>query len=551
MSNQQTIQDIGRERFDLVVIGSGINGVAIARDAAMRGLRVAVFDKGDIGGGTTSWSSRLIHGGLRYLEYHEFGLVRESLRERERLLRNAPHLVQPMPMLVPIFAGAKRGPAMIRAGMTLYDALSFDKSLPRHRTLSAHEALHEMPGLRAGDLRGAARFYDAQAPYAERLAVENAISANAHGAVIRTYSRVERLLTEGAVVCGVAVTDLDDGTEAEIAAKVVVNVTGPWADELLGASQEDGNRDRLIGGTKGSHLVVPPFPGAPPETIYFETKRDGRAVFIIPWTGRYLIGSTDLRHDGDLDDVRISDDEIDYLLAETNELIPVANLARDDILFTYSGVRPLPYVQDGATGAITRRHLIRNHAPQYRGLLTVVGGKLTTHRSLAEEVVDRVVDQLGRSLSCQTARLPLPGAAGIALDAFGRHVEETSGLSPVVSRRLVSLYGVRTTDLLAIVAETPELGTPFDAETGAIAAEIVFAMRHEFARTLGDLLMRRTMVGLNDRLGVGADLAAAEIARRYLGWSEERAEHEVAAYRASLARFQLSASIDRGVERVA
>lgn len=538
MGTRAIDRDIEQERFDLLVIGAGINGVAIARDAAMRGLRVLVLDKGDVGGGTTSWSTRLIHGGLRYLEHVELGLVRESLRERERLLRNAPHLVKPIPFTLPIYADARRGSPTIRAGMVLYDVLSFDKSLPRHRMLSRAATLRDMPGLRADGLRGAARYYDAQAPFAERLAVENALSAIAHGARVVTYARVDRLLTEGAVVRGAEFTDLVSDSTVRARAKVAVNVAGPWADEVLAGSPQDRRPGRLIGGTKGSHLVVPPFPGAPREAVYYEAKRDGRAIFVIPWNDRYLIGSTDIRYEGDLDDIRTDDGEIDYLLAETNALLPEARLTPDDVLYTYCGVRPLPYVAAGAEGAITRRHIIHNHAPQLRGLLSIVGGKLTTHRSLAEEVVDEVCAQLGLHRECHTARLPLPGTAGIALDVFAGSFAASSGLPAHVAARLVSIYGARALDVLAVAGPDADLRDPFDPDTGAIGAEVVFAVRNEQANTLTDVLMRRTMVGLGPRMGVGADRAAATIGRKHLGWDEARAEREVADYRSFLERFR-------------
>ena len=531
-------RDIERERFDLLVIGAGINGVAIARDAAMRGLRTLVLDKGDIGGGTTSWSTRLIHGGLRYLEHVEFGLVRESLRERERLLRNAPHLVKPLPLIVPIYADARRGTPTIRAGMLLYDVLSFDKSLDRHRMLSRRTTLQEIPSLRADGLRGAARFFDAQSTFAERLAMENALSAQEHGATIVTYARVDRLLTEGAVVRGVEFTDLLSGATVQAQARVVVNVAGPWVDRVLSGAPEERRPPRLIGGTKGSHLVVAPFPGAPREAVYYEARRDGRAIFVIPWNDLYLIGSTDIRYEGDLDEVRTDDREIDYLLAETNALLPGAALTPDDILYAYCGVRPLPYVPNGAEGAITRKHIIHNHAPRLRGLLSIVGGKLTTHRSLAEEAVDEVCDQLGREAECRTALLPLPGAAGIALDAYAQHFAATSSLPANSAMRLVALYGARASAVLDLASRAPDLREPFDPETGALGAEIVFAVRHELALTLTDILMRRTMVGLGQRMGIGADRAAAAIARRHLGWDDARAEREVAEYRVYLERFR-------------
>jgi glycerol-3-phosphate dehydrogenase len=547
VADRRIPDDIERERFDLLVIGAGINGVAIARDAAMRGLRVLVLDKSDVGGGTTSWSTRLIHGGLRYLEHAELGLVRESLRERERLIRNAPHLVQPIPLILPIYESARRGPATIRAGMVLYDILSFDKSLPRHQMLSRNDALRQVPSLRANGLRGGARFYDAQTPFAERLAVENAVSALAHGATIITYARVDRLLTEGAVVRGIECTDLNSGSTIAMQARVVANVAGPWVDGILAGAPQDRRPPRLIGGTKGSHLVVPPFPGAPNEAIYYEARRDGRAIFVIPWNDLYLIGTTDIHYPGDPDAVRTDDDEIDYLLAETNTLLPRTNLTEEDILYAYCGVRPLPFVPDGTEGAITRKHLIYNHAPRLRGLLSIVGGKLTTHRSLAEEAVDEVCDQLGVRSACQTAWLPLPGAAGIALNAFVTTFAATSGLPSDVAARLVRIYGSRSTDVVAIAAQAPELRESFDSDTGAIGAEIVFAVRNELASNLSDILLRRTMVGLGPRMGIGADRAAAAIGRNYLGWDDARAEREVADYRTFLERFRPRALLPQAV----
>lgn len=530
--------DLEREQFDVLVIGAGINGVAIARDAAIRGLRVLVLDKGDIGGGTTSWSTRLIHGGLRYLEYGEIGLVRESLRERERLLRNAAHLVKPVPLIVPVYAGARRGPALVRTGMLLYDLLSFDKSVPGHRMLSARETLATLPGIAREGLRGAARFYDAHATFAERLAVETALSAVEHGATMLTYARVGSIRGEGAVVRGATFTDLLGGSEVSVNAKWIVNCTGPWVDELLAGAMPGTIGRRLIGGTKGSHLVVASFPGAPAEAVYFEARGDGRAIFIVPWNSLYLIGSTDDRYDGDLELVRTDDADIDYLLSETNSLFPGAQLTADHLLYVYSGVRPLPNRPTGKEEAISRKHLIVNHAPAARGLLSVVGGKLTTHRSLAEEVVDLVSSSLGRSVRCETANLPLPGAAGIAIESFRRRLQETSGLpGPTVSRS-VDLYGGRAERVLAIAAATPNLAQPFDPVTGAIGAEIVYAVREEMAETLSDILLRRTMVGLAEHAGIGADTSAAEIATAHLGWSQERAGLEVAAYRTYVARFQ-------------
>ena len=536
--NRPSLNELAAVHFDLIVIGAGINGAAIARDAAMRGLRVVLLDKNDISSGTTSWSTRLIHGGLRYLEYFEFGLVRESLRERERLLHNAPHLVQPLAMILPIFAGAKRGKLLIRTGMSLYDVLSFDKSLDHHRLLSTRETLARVGSLERDGLKGSAVYFDAQATFAERLAVENVLSARQHGAAVRTYTEAGRLVTEGAVVRGVEVTDRLTGETAILRGRWVVNVAGPWVDEVLTGAPAGKITRRYIGGTKGSHLVVRPFPGAPQDALYYEAKRDGRVVMVVPWNGFYLIGSTDLRYTGDLDDVEVSDEEIDYLLSETNGVLPGAGLTPANILYSYAGVRPLPATTSGNEGAITRRHVIENHAPQLRGLLSIIGGKLTTHRSLAEEVVDKICDELAIESHCVTATTPLPGAAGIAIAPFTRELTAESPLPAATVSRLVSIYGSRATEIVALAAAEPRLAEPFDSETGAIGAEIVFAVEREMAETLADILLRRTMVGLASHAGVGPDLTAATVARDHLGWSPERAAREVAEYRRYVERFR-------------
>ncbi|HYO92786.1 MAG TPA: glycerol-3-phosphate dehydrogenase/oxidase, partial [Pyrinomonadaceae bacterium] len=274
--------------FDLIVIGAGINGAGSARDAAMRGLKVLLLDKGDLGGGTTRWSTRLVHGGLRYLEHGELGLVRESLRERERLLKIAPHLVKPLPMLIPIYERQRRGPLTIRAGMLAYDALSFDKTLAPHQMLSQSETLKRAPGLARENLRGAALYYDAQVEYPERLTLENALDAQAHGATILTYARVRRLETEGGRVRAAEYLNLSDGTAQRVSGEVFINVGGPWVDHVL-TGVEGATVPRLIGGTKGSHIVTRPFDGAPRDALYVEALDDGRPFFIIPWNDLYLI----------------------------------------------------------------------------------------------------------------------------------------------------------------------------------------------------------------------------------------------------------------------
>ena len=538
--------DIESYPFDLIVVGAGINGAGIARDAAMRGLKVLLLDKGDIASGTTSWSTRLIHGGLRYLEYYELYLVHESLSEREKLIHIAPHLVRPLPFIIPVYDYSKRGTALVRAGMVAYDLLSWSKSLDRHKMLSRGEALRRLPGLKPEGLRGAALYYDGQVEYAERLAVENAISAHEHGALVLTYAEVDRLIVENGEVKGVEFTDLLDGGRCTARASATVNVAGPWVDEVL--RQMHLAEERMIGGTKGSHLVVDPFPGAPAnEALYAEAKQDERPYFIVPWNGRYLIGTTDIRYEGDLDLVVADDEEIDYLIKETNAVIPPANLTRDDILFTYSGVRPLPYHPEGAEGSVTRGHIIYDHAehePKIGNLFSIVSGKLTTYRNLSRETVDAVCKKLGReSPPCRTDRVPLPGGViGRTFEEFAADFKLTSGLTEELAVRLLKLYGVRAPEVLAEAGDDPSLRVSLSpsatVETGLIGAEVLYAFRHELARKLGDVLLRRTMVGMGPKVALDVDEAAAEIASQHLGWAQERADREVAEFRDYVRRYK-------------
>jgi glycerol-3-phosphate dehydrogenase len=550
-------RDIGGYPFDVIVVGAGINGAGIARDAAMRGLRVLLLDKGDIASGTTSWSGRLIHGGLRYLEHFEIPLVRESLRDRERLLHIAPHLVKPLGFLVPIYDYMKRGPLVIRLGMLAYDVLSFDKSMANHKMFSAEEALEREPGLNPEGLEGAAFYYDAQTEYAERIAVENAISAREHGAIVLTYAEVEHLLVESGAVTGVQFTDVRGGGRYEARAPVTVNAAGPWVDEVLeGMGYPES---RMMGGTKGSHIIVDPFPGAPKgETLYVEARKDGRPYFINPWNGRYLIGTTDIRYEGDLDHVVADEDEIAYLLDETNRLIPQARLTREDVLFTYSGVRPLPYSPEGEEGGITRSHVVYDHSegrsvaggrlevqggPGAEGLLSIVGGKLTTYPTLARQTVDMVFEKLNlRGPQSRTEKVPLPGGATPEFGTFAAEFKVRSGLADELAERLLRLYGARAPEVLELAGEDPSLRMPLGpcatVESGLIGAEVLYAFHHEMAQTLSDVLLRRTMVGLGPRVGLDVDEAASRVAVERLGWSEERAEREVQDFRGFIKRFK-------------
>jgi glycerol-3-phosphate dehydrogenase len=517
--------------FDVIVIGAGINGAGIARDASLRGLSVLLLDKHDVGAGTTSRSTRLVHGGLRYLEHRELPLVRESLREREVLLHIAPHLVHPLSFLLPVYEEHRRGTKMIRMGMMAYDALSLDKSMSRHRMLNRGEALQREPGLRRDGLRGAAAYYDAQAEYPERLALENALDARRLGAVVLPYMRVTELRRgQAGRVSGVALHDELHDREHVAHGAVVVNAAGPWVDRVLGRIEPPDQR--MIGGTKGSHLVVEPFPGAPQEAVYAEAVEDGRPYFVVPWNGLYLIGTTDTRFEGDLDRVEATDEEVAYLVSETNKLFPGAGLTAGDVLYTYAGVRPLPAAPDGDEASITRSHVVHDHAPGVEGLLSIVGGKITTYRQLAEEVVDAVVKKLDRKAGkCRTHQIPLPGGTAYRFEQFRDRFHATGGLSRETAERLLRIYGTRAAEVLDYANGHPELREPFDAATGAIGAEVAFTLQTELAETLADVVARRTMVGFGADAGLTAVDAAAEIAVRHLGWDDARAAREVARFR--------------------
>lgn len=499
-------------KFDAIIIGGGINGAGIARDAALRGLNVLLLEAVDFGSGTSSWSSRLIHGGLRYLEYGEIPLVYESLHERRYLRRIASHLVSPLKLIIPLYRGGKRAPWLVRLGMIAYDTLSMGKSLPRHRMLSKEQLLALVPSVNPQGLRGGASYYDAQITYAERLVIENIIAAAEAGADVRNYHQVSGIdfSTEGEHT----VTFIGpDGASQRAHARCIVNAAGPWVDRVLAGTL--AGQARLMGGTKGSHIITAAFEGAPNDAFYVEAASDGRPVFIIPWNDQYLIGTTDIRFAGDPRDASASVAEVDYLLATANAVFPCAKLTRADINYSYAGVRPLPYVEEGPESAITRRHIIHRHAGIARGMLSIIGGKLTTYRNLAEQVVDSIERTLGRTSSrCVTASTALPGGGD------RQSAEETlatlTGLPEPLRQRLLAVYGSRVARLVELCEGSPELLVGMDS--GFLGAEVAMAVRDEFACTLVDILHRRLMLGLAADQGRAAAAGVAAIAATELGW---------------------------------
>lgn len=552
--------------IDLIIIGGGINGAATARDAALRGLKTVLIEKGDFASGTTSWSSRLVHGGLRYLEYFEFDLVRESLAERELLLRSAPHLVHPLLLTIPIYQSGSRTYWEIWAGMVLYDLLSFDKSLLNHRMLPPAKFKQLFRGAAMAGLKGGAQYFDAQAEYAERLCLEIVLSAQAAGATLLNYAKVKTLERQGNRISAVDCEDMLSGEIARFTLSqrgVIVNTAGPWVDQICQLGEANGQpapvgTQQKIGGTKGSHIVVDKFPGAPDTAFYVEAQEDNRPFFILPFLGQYLIGTTDIPFSDDLDTVKANDAEIDYLIAETNRVFPAGQLTRQSVKFTYSGIRPLPYSNlDGKAkkpGAVTRDHVLFDHSREgVENMVSLIGGKLTTHRQVGEELVDWACKRGGISVApCQTKLQPLPGAI-LPTDerivaAFEHYcsadptADSTSRDRPPVSLTSATLdhlferYGARAFGLLQLIEETPALAEPLVAGLPDIKAQVVYAVRTEMACTLLDILRRRTMLALQANYGFEAIAAVVEVLQTYCNWSPETCQRQIDDYRRYMAQ---------------
>ena len=512
--------------YDLVVIGAGINGAGIARDAATRGLRVLLLEKADFGAGTTSWSSRLIHGGLRYLEYGEIPLVFESLRERRLLQTLAPHLVNRLRLSIPVYSGGRRSRFIIRLGMIAYDLLSLGKSVPRHRMLSRAEMTALLPGLNSENLVGGAQYYDAQIRYAERLVVENVFAASMAGAEVRNYCPLIGINVLRGKLQSIHYADESTGEEVEVTTRLAVNAAGPWVDRVLATVNRE--MPEYMGGTKGSHIVVNSFDGAPEDALYVEAKSDGRPFFIIPWNGQYLIGTTDIRYSGDPSDVTASEEEIEYLLDETNRVFPAANLRSSDINFAYAGVRPLPRKANRPESAITRKHIIVKHRRLAKGLVSVIGGKLTTYRNLSEIVVDYVCRKLQhKDAECITDTVPLPGAVGI--NPAMRMLEQIETLSDTGRQRLIDVYGGRAAAIADRAFATPGLAATLDDQQTVLAAEVGFVIEEEFAKTLIDIVHRRLMIGLEPGQGAAVAGPIAELAAPLLGWGRSETAKQIRA----------------------
>lgn len=499
-----------KEIFDLIIIGGGINGCGIARDASERGLKVLLLEKDDFASGCTSASSRLIHGGLRYLEYCEFDLVRESLKERELLLKNANHLVKPIELCIPIYKMDKRGYWIIKLGMTLYDLFSYDKSLSGHRMMSASDFIKHEPSVKKEGLIGGAVYFDSQVTYPERICVENIIMAKNNGAIVLNHVEVVDLSIQSNNISSIEIVDKLNGKKYKIIGKVIVNSSGPWVDSICGLTKL--NVRKKIGGTKGSHIIIKQFKNGPKHAIYASAKSDNRPFFIIPWQRQnyYLIGTTDIPFHGNLNQLKADNNEIEYLIDEANNILDVKNINKNDILYSYSGVRPLPYVEGVSPSKITRKHIIFDHASDgIQNFISVVGGKLTTYRELSEQVVNLGLKKIDyKFIKSKTKNIALLGAVdGDFNDFIKLEIKKTKrkyGIDADIVEHLIDVYGGRYKEVLELTLTNNDLGYLLSSHSLDIRAQVYYSMKYEMAYTVTDVLLRRLSLGLSDNLGEDA-----------------------------------------------
>jgi glycerol-3-phosphate dehydrogenase len=516
---------------DAVVIGGGMAGAGVARDLALRGATVTLFEKGDFASGTSSKSSKLIHGGLRYLELMDWGLVRESLREKKTLERLAPHLVRALPFLVPVYRGGARGLVTVRIGLWLYDLLTPGKRVHRSRVMRPVEALALEPGIASEDLRGAGYYVDDLLLFPERLCLENVLSAVRHGARAYNYCAVEEVTRGPRGADGVRVRDLLTGHACAVKAPVIVNCAGPWVDRLRAMAGVAEERPRVLRTTKGIHCLLPRLTE---RAVYLPTE-DDRMIFVIPWREFSLVGTTDTDFDGDPDRLWATRDEVTYLLAAVAKALPDPRVRLDNVAYTYAGVRPLSFDGEASASRVSREHKVVREGPEGR-FLSVTGTKLTCFRSLAEEVGDRVMRTLGRNAPSRTARLGLDGLdeevakveARVRMDVSGEIA--ATGLGEQTLETLIETYGRGYARVLDLARKLPDGTDRLCPENPEIVAQLHHAVTDELAVSLQDVLLRRTGIGQSHCRGLDCAPAIGARMAEILGWSRRRLEAELDAY---------------------
>ena len=545
---EDSLRRLADEHFDVLVVGGGVTGAGVALDAASRGLKTALVEKGDFASGTSSKSSKLIHGGLRYLQQREFRLVYENLAERQRLLENAPHLVSPLPFLIPLFGRhgvvSKSVARSYSVALWLYDVTGGLRIGARHQRVTKAQALAHLPKLNTDRLVAGFLYFDARADDARLTLTLARTAAIEYGAVVANYTTVVGLtaddhgVTDGALV---RPDPSDAAGEFAIKARVVVNATGVWADDVR--AFDEGAHPRSIRPAKGIHVSVPAQRLPCDIAAVIPVPQDRRAIFVVPWpdTDLVYLGTTDTDYQGPLDDPSCTPEDVDYLLDAANN-VTTAQLTRADVVGVWAGLRPLLVPPDEGgrvserTADLSRRHTVRTSA---RGVVTVTGGKLTTYRKMAQDTVDAVVQQLGespKSRRCVTKSLRLLGATSATRD-------------PVTMARpharLMSRYGTDSSAVLALADDRPELLEPVIAGLPYTGAEMVYAAREEMAQTLTDILARRTRSVIERaHPTMAAAHAAADLVAAELGWDEQHAAEQANDFIEACQKELLTAGLD-------
>lgn len=488
-----------KSHYEVAIVGGGINGAAIARECALRGISCVLLEKNDFASGTSSKSSKLAHGGLRYLEQRDFRLVFEACHERERLLKNAPHLVTSLPFIIPIYTSSRRPKWQIKIGLWLYDKLSGFSSVRPHKMLSKDEIIKLEPGLNQIGLLGGAMYYDAQMDDA-RLVIETALEAEKYGAHIYNYMTVKRVTNPEDAPSSLSLTNTLTQDTHTLTADLVINTTGPWSDTFM--SKTNSTHTPQLRLSKGIHIITNS--KISDHAVLLTSKEDGRVFFVIPWFGLTLIGTTDTDYDGDLDTIEITKDDIDYLMTSAKIHIPGLNLKKDDIVSTFAGLRPLIKQSSGTASQVSREHKVI----QTGNIISLFGGKYTTFRKMAEDVVKHIHSHLrDGAFHPLTESLSHWGGKIKDIEAFIEYNKDydtkTYGISPDTYAHLVKLYGSKYAEVLEHAKKFPDGLEPIDT-THHLKGEVYYARDIEKAKTAEDFLRRRTKLALSQKTSLKA-----------------------------------------------
>ncbi|MGA2160028.1 MAG: glycerol-3-phosphate dehydrogenase/oxidase [Dehalococcoidia bacterium] len=519
---KRDFKSIPGKNYDVIVIGGGIVGAGVARDTTLRGLDTLLVEKDDFGSGTTSRSTRLIHGGLRYLAQLEFGLVRQDLSEREVMLRIAPHLVHHLPFLIPVhntFLNIK-----MALGVTLYDVISFDKTLPNHRYFSRKKTLELEPGLKVDNLQGSYEYSDCDIPLTERLNFETALSASEGGATVVNHARVTNLIRENNRITGVEIEDEISGDVLQARGKLIVNAAGHWVDTVK--DMIFVNKRAYLRRTKGVHIMIPKIST---NALVLFSPVDGRLFFVIPWREFSLVGTTDTDYNDSLDAVFATASDVKYILDGLHFAYP--DIKVDAIFYAYAGLRSLALKPGKSASNTSRSHELIDHSKidNLDGLVTILGGKITAYRAVARDATDLVCKKMGHKARCVTGDKPLPGAPELK-DEEIKNLSAESGLPYAVVSNLSQLYGSRCREVITVAKEEASGAQQISTGGPDIVAQIRHAVKSESCMTINDFMVRRSIVGFRKDQGADAVAFVAKEMQRLLNWTEEEKDRQVQAH---------------------